>query len=279
MTISQHKYHCIRCLKQAPSLYRKFSKTSLKLSVCDECGFDVDPYVEREIFLVAMDLVLLRQDAYRHLLLNRIEGFEVHRNIRKAIQYVIASGILQTYLLWEAYRGNNIEPSASNMTSDTTETLRDLLDRQDQGTISLLSNLFPQALARIVTMGIVSYFSLRLFSRRATSPFVLLTRVHLAVVLPTSFAVVTILVLVWENTYTVRLLGSLLIFTYQLLSIFAIASVEGLSPLETTLTIGFAVALCALNSWALSRMGGLTGVPCAGFSHHMDGQLLSLCLT
>lgn len=253
-------------------MYRKFSPTSLKLTVCESCGYDVDYYVEREVFLVAMDVVLLRQDAYRHLLLNRIQDFDVQKNWRKAIQYVLASGVLQTYLLWEAYPGGNESHRAPG------ESLRDLLDRQDKITISLLLHLFPLAIARLLTPWIVFYWCLRRFSRRATHPRTLFTRSYLAVMFPTSFAVVTILVLVWENTYTVRLLGSLLVLVYQVLSIYTVSSAEGLGPKESTVAIVFAVACNALISRILSVAGGQNGMSCTSLicSIHPD---LYLCLS
>eukprot|EP00977_Amphora_coffeiformis_P028121 scaffold34698_cov173-Amphora_coffeaeformis.AAC.9 len=275
--MTPRRYHCIQCLKEADCLYRKLgpTSTSLKLRVCTNCGIDVDPYVEREAFLVAMDVVLLRQDAYRHLLLNRIaqdDGFDVSSDWRKAIRYVVASGILQTYLLWEAHHGD--------ARAADRESLRDLLDRQDQGTISLLMNLFPQAVARILTLWAIAYVCIRQFSRRrTTNPGMLLTRSYLAVMIPTSFAVVTILILVWENTYTVRLLGSLLILTYQVLSIYTIASAEGLTPKESTVAIALAIVCNSFISWILSiAVGGLNGVPCAGLSYTIEPQLF-LCFS
>lgn len=274
------RYHCIHCLREADSLFRTLGpKTSLKLSVCANCGIDVDPYVEREAFLVAMDVVLLRQDAYRHLLLNRFveSGFDVQRDWRKAIRYLLASGILQTYLLWESHHGNN---DTGTRAAGNRESLRDLLDRQDQGTISLLLNIFPQAVARIVALWLVTYVCLRRFSRqRATEKKILLTRSYLAVTIPTSFAVVTILVLVWENTYTVRLLGSLLILTYQVLSIYTIASAEGLQPKESTVAIILTIVCNSFISWSLSRViGEMNGVPCTGLMYDIGPQM-SLCFS
>ena len=284
-------YHCIRCLQESSTLYRKFSPTSIKLTVCTQCRLDVDPYVEREAFLVVMDAVLLRQDAYRHLLLNRSslllldeegigdnhESFDVMTHPRQAMQYVLATSVLQTYLMWEAYRDTS--SSNNNNTNHQEESLRDLLDRYDAGTISILGqHLFPQAVARILTLWAITYVCLRALSAKPNATMLLLTRTYLAVLLPTAFAVVIILVLVWENTFTVRLLGSLLILTYQVLSIYTVASVQGLRPAFAALTILLAVILASLVSWTMSSMGGLSRVPCAGFLYEVNSSL-SLCLS
>ena len=247
-------YHCIQCLARVPSLYRKFSAatttTNIKLSVCHSCGLDVDPYVEREDFLVAMDLILLRQDAYRHLLLNYhfITFQSVLQNLTKAIQYLVAASILQSYLLWEAFRDDGYMTTGINdsTTSITrTASLQNILDEEeDNGTLVVLFHLFFQSLFRISSLGIVAYFSLRrssMYHQTKTtgqfSRFDYLTKVYVAVVLPTSFSIVTILVLIWENTFTVRLLGSLLILTYQMVSIHTLAAVTSRRPISDTAVI------------------------------------------
>ena len=302
-------YHCIHCLHESNTLFRKFSPTSLKLTVCTACGLNVDPYVEREAFWVVMDALLLRQDAYRHLLLNRhleedIMALNKKNNPAKALQYVVATSMLQTYLAWQAYNNNDKNGQLNNNNNNNKESLFNLLHQHDTGTLSLLGHILLQAVARIVTFWIVTYACLCLFSflctpttqsssssttSTTTTRTSLLTRSYLAVVLPTAFGVVTILVLIWENTYTVRLLGSLLILTYQIMAITTIASVQGLRPALAAVTIVLAVMAAALTSWVLSSssllsLGGLSRVPCAGFLytvHDTDDSWahVSLCLS
>ena len=265
-------HHCIQCLTETSTLYRKFSPTSLKLTVCEKCGFDVDPYIEREAFLVVMDWILLRQDAYRHLLLNRIEHFDVSVNQWQTMQYVIASGILQTHLAWEAHRGNLRDNSEE-------ESLRNLWNRQDAGAISLVLHMFLQAVVRIFIFWAVTYVCLRQCSKKTlTSSPLLLTRTYLAVLLPTLFAVVTVLVLVWENTDTVRFLGSILILTYQAFSIHTVGSVEGVGFGVSFGTTLLAITLCVFTSWIFTNLAGLSHVPCAGFYYNFNAHL-SLCVT
>jgi hypothetical protein len=68
-----YPYACIDCLTPCESLYKQYSTpSSVKLTRCSNaaCQRDVDPYMEREWFLVALDLILHRRGAYRHLYLH-----------------------------------------------------------------------------------------------------------------------------------------------------------------------------------------------------------------
>ena len=66
------QYACISCLYPTNTLYRQYStKYNIKLHTCQQCFKDVDTYIEHELLLVIMDIVLFRKFAYRHLLFNR----------------------------------------------------------------------------------------------------------------------------------------------------------------------------------------------------------------
>ena len=66
------QYVCISCLEPTSILYRQFSTVNtIKLHSCASCQADVDPYIERQLLLVVMDILLLRPPAYRHLIFNR----------------------------------------------------------------------------------------------------------------------------------------------------------------------------------------------------------------
>ena len=65
-------YLCVSCLTPNNALYRQYSSIkSIKLQTCTNCGRDIDPYIERELLLVVIDMVLLRSSAYTHFLFNR----------------------------------------------------------------------------------------------------------------------------------------------------------------------------------------------------------------
>jgi Arv1-like family len=63
------------------STHRQFGR-EIKLTTCQSCGQNVDPYVERDALLVAMDCLLLREQACRHVLCNhRISSFINNREM------------------------------------------------------------------------------------------------------------------------------------------------------------------------------------------------------
>ena len=66
-----YDYACISCLQPTPRLYKQYStKHNIRLEQCTKCAKDVDKYIEYELLLKLMDVVLFRKLAYRHLLFN-----------------------------------------------------------------------------------------------------------------------------------------------------------------------------------------------------------------
>ncbi|XP_066141937.1 protein ARV1 [Euwallacea fornicatus] len=61
---------CTNCRKATSNLYRKYSDTVLKLTECDKCKAVADKYVEYDIVIILIDVILLNTKAYRHILLN-----------------------------------------------------------------------------------------------------------------------------------------------------------------------------------------------------------------
>ena len=174
---SSHYYRCVHCHAPCPSLYRYLSASasSIKLTTCSECEQNVDPYVERELLLVAIDCILAREEAYRHVLYN----FDWEWGWKPAIQFLVAWSILNTYIRWETLRDED----------PTNEAL------QDTG---YLISLAVFSFAGLVLQWLAIYFYLAQ-TNKPVHPM-LASQVYLALVLPTSFDVVMLLVLIWENT-------------------------------------------------------------------------------
>ncbi|KAF9515971.1 hypothetical protein BS47DRAFT_1341268 [Hydnum rufescens UP504] len=63
---------CTTCTKPAEYLYTVYqSESNLRLSQCVACLSFTDPYVEHDLLTIVLDLILLKQGVYRHLLFNR----------------------------------------------------------------------------------------------------------------------------------------------------------------------------------------------------------------
>ncbi|XP_013414262.1 protein ARV1-like [Lingula anatina] len=64
------RFVCVECGMPAVELYRDFKRGVMKISHCDHCTKVVDKYVEYDSTIVFLDMLLLKTQAYRHVLLN-----------------------------------------------------------------------------------------------------------------------------------------------------------------------------------------------------------------
>jgi len=127
----RYMYVCVYCGSPCAALYRQLNKNSLssiKAMHCERCQRIVDPYIEREWLLVVIDCILLRPEAYRHILYNSQDlswyvhiqkeetGFQQqekgHRNhaaaaatstsrIQRLVQWTLVSSLFHAYLKWQ----------------------------------------------------------------------------------------------------------------------------------------------------------------------------------
>ncbi|PSN37707.1 hypothetical protein C0J52_16916 [Blattella germanica] len=63
-------FTCVNCGNQVQELFKKYSPTVLKLMHCEKCNQVADKYIEYDPVIVMIDLVLLNERAYRHILYN-----------------------------------------------------------------------------------------------------------------------------------------------------------------------------------------------------------------
>jgi hypothetical protein len=254
----QLAYRCSHCLTPSETLYRQYSSSvsTIKLTICEHCGENVDPYCEREWLLVLIDAALLRKEAYRHIFFNRLETF----TWMKILQYAAASCALHAAILREAQEVANG-------------------DAKVVGTNAFLG-FFVKSLLRLVT-DIASSWAVLGASRpdsktdsEVIDSFPLLC---MAWILPTSFHLVAVFVQTWESTATVRLLGSVLVFAYQTMAVQAITEAVSLNgSLNNLLRIMFTVLLLrGFSSVAIMIQSG--DMTCSGV--YIQVMKWSLCLT
>ncbi|PHJ25514.1 hypothetical protein CSUI_000631 [Cystoisospora suis] len=65
---------CVECSNALPCTYREYPRGSLniRLQRCEGCGCIADKYIEYELLLIIIDLLLHKKQAYRHVLFNRL---------------------------------------------------------------------------------------------------------------------------------------------------------------------------------------------------------------
>ncbi|CAN0135598.1 unnamed protein product [Ascophyllum nodosum] len=101
---------CVECGRPVPRLFREYNKGSIRLGRCDFCRSVADKYIECEFVLVAIDLVLHRVQAYRHLLFNR-RPFSIHSFHGRLWQLGMAMSALDAHLRHTALSSEAAEPS------------------------------------------------------------------------------------------------------------------------------------------------------------------------
>uniref|UniRef100_A0A7N0U589 Protein ARV n=1 Tax=Kalanchoe fedtschenkoi TaxID=63787 RepID=A0A7N0U589_KALFE len=61
---------CLQCGSQVAKLFVQYSPGNIRLMKCPKCKQVADEYIECEIMIVLIDLILHKTKAYRHLLYN-----------------------------------------------------------------------------------------------------------------------------------------------------------------------------------------------------------------
>lgn len=262
LSVSENKklLYCVHCGTPCNSLYRQYtsSTSSIKLTSCENCHQIVDPYIEREWLLVLLDCLLLRIEAYRHVLYHRID----HHIENRAIQSLIASSLLESYISWEAQL-SLLMASRNDVAAVEPLSFWFLYARSILGMVALWlgSSIVAKYIVRKEPPGDLG---------RSTSSKTLFW----GLLLPTSFHVVTILVLVWENSFTVKRLGSLYVVCMQYLGLQA-AMVDNrkqgsnYSPSASALWVLLGgLAARALVRQALARFSPLPLLACTGLFYN-----------
>lgn len=171
---------------------------------------NVDPYCEREFLLVALDLMLLRPEAYRHVLFNH-DAFRHLLVDDSSLSYLLIIGrsILEAYLVVNDERAQSL---------------------------AFLQAVFSSIVNTIFLLGSTWILLLVLLSAKISSNTIARTndllqrRLSMALLLPTVFHVVTACVLLWEDSSTVRRLGSCLVVLYQGMAVHAVGAAAIVSP-------------------------------------------------
>jgi len=87
---------CVECGVKAPVAYRWYTESAVKLVQCENCGENVDKYVEFDGVLVSLDVLLHRKPAFRHVLFNA--DFKAHWKL--GIVFLICT----SYTRWSSSR-------------------------------------------------------------------------------------------------------------------------------------------------------------------------------
>ncbi|XP_055610125.1 protein ARV1 [Uranotaenia lowii] len=90
--LDNKQYVCINCGQPVPELYRRISSTVLKITECENCNQPADKYIEFEVIIIMIDLILLSKAAYRHILYNS--------DCKNLWKIGVILTLLEAYCLW-----------------------------------------------------------------------------------------------------------------------------------------------------------------------------------
>lgn len=71
---------CIECSHPVPSLFTRYSNGYVKLNYCNNCNSVCDKYVEFDLVILFIDILLLKSRAYKHLIFNTLLSGDKNEN-------------------------------------------------------------------------------------------------------------------------------------------------------------------------------------------------------
>ncbi|XVF33062.1 hypothetical protein REPUB_Repub17cG0136000 [Reevesia pubescens] len=72
------EYRCVQCGFRVKTLFVQYSPGNIRLMKCENCKTVADEYIECELMIVLIDLILHKPKAYRHLLYNVLSQQSAH---------------------------------------------------------------------------------------------------------------------------------------------------------------------------------------------------------
>ncbi|VWU51144.1 protein ARV1, putative [Hepatocystis sp. ex Piliocolobus tephrosceles] len=78
---------CTKCGRSNTSLYTEYNKTNIKLNECNKCNQICDEYMEKNTFLIFLNILFLKPEIYRHIIFNRLKYHDkgIHKFFFKII--------------------------------------------------------------------------------------------------------------------------------------------------------------------------------------------------
>ncbi|KAF8053329.1 hypothetical protein N665_1430s0006 [Sinapis alba] len=89
---------CVECGHKVKSLLIQYSPGNFRLMKCENCNEVADEYIECELMIIFIDLILHKTKAYRHLLYNVFTQETVY------LQHLLLWKLVLAYLLLDTYR-------------------------------------------------------------------------------------------------------------------------------------------------------------------------------
>ncbi|KAL9430440.1 hypothetical protein AB3S75_025766 [Citrus x aurantiifolia] len=110
------EYRCVKCGFRIKTLFVQYSPGNIRLMKCENCRAVADEYIECEIIILLIDLILHKPQAYRHLLYNVLNSETVN------LQGILWKSTVG-FLLLDAYRSLLLSRSNEGQSSSMSFSL------------------------------------------------------------------------------------------------------------------------------------------------------------
>lgn len=210
-------YICVECGSNVDTLYHEFSLGNIKLTRCTVCQSVADKYIEYELILVAIDIMLHRIQAYRHIMFNRklIASDDVMDIRLIFLANIVLNFFFKLVVLHDSYPDeySNVYVSCVFLASTIIEHIA------------------------FITCILMSVLSLR---RNFAGDESMLRQLYISISFPEVGKVPILLLLTWDNGVDLLLLLGLLTASIQHLSLQAVSRA---SSIQLATTLCFAIAI------------------------------------
>ncbi|KAG8477547.1 hypothetical protein CXB51_030514 [Gossypium anomalum] len=100
------EYRCVQCGFRIKTLFVQYSPGNIRLMKCVNCKAVADEYIECELMIVLIDLILHKPKAYRHVLFNALNHERTHFQgllWKSLVGFLVLDAYVDGCISWELY--------------------------------------------------------------------------------------------------------------------------------------------------------------------------------
>ncbi|KAL9641471.1 hypothetical protein ABK040_013396 [Willaertia magna] len=113
---------CVQCGHHQKETSLVSEQKEIRLNHCEKCEKIIDPYLEYELMIITLDLLLQKTKAYRHVIFNFLNG-NLFQNNNNLLRLALLSILLKTYLKFILLNQHDIQCSAYDLTTTISNTV------------------------------------------------------------------------------------------------------------------------------------------------------------
>ncbi|KAJ7546096.1 hypothetical protein O6H91_08G024500 [Diphasiastrum complanatum] len=193
---------CVHCGSPIPAVYIQYSPGNIRLTKCENCKCIADEYVECEVMIILIDLVLHKPEVYRHLFFNYqlVNHIDVQSIMWKTRFFFL---LLDTWK-WTLPGQGNIDV----VSFDSFMTF-----------LSTFGKAFTKVVLSSFQFQLVVLIAARIFCEKQTSTRTRWTDLSLALLVSSYFKLFTLSMLVWDFSPLMVYIVDLLVLSSNIVAL------------------------------------------------------------